>query len=427
MQLIFNFIKRLKSNEWLKNIAILSSGTIIAQFIIIVATPILSRMYEPRDFALLAFLIAIYSICSNAITLKYETAIMLPKRKLENEAKSIYMLTIFSSIFFGLVLIFIFFLISENIKESHDIGESRRWVYIGILMGSLYSIQVTCVAWLNRNKKFNKIGILPIIQNTTIVIVALIFGYYSVESGLLLAQFLGILTASVLSILNVYPFSFKTSFNGMLKVARKYKNAPKYLLPTNLIDVVTQQWPIIIIFSYYGQDISGQFSMAWRVLVFPMALIGVAISQVFYQRYANIWPNFNLAKSEIFKTWKFLAFIGLLPTLAILIFGENLFVFILGEAWGEAGKMASIMSIMLYIRLISSPTASAFNVMGIQRYSFYFGFVLFFARPLSIFLGFMVGDIYTGIVFFSVFEILHICLYQFVLIKHINNYNSAYN
>ena len=211
----------------------------------------------------------------------------------------------------------------------------------------------------------------------------------------------------------------------MRHVAVKYKNAPKYLLPTNLIDVVTQQWPIIIIFSFYGAETSGQFSMAWRILVLPMALIGAAIAQVFYQRYANIWPNIDLAKSEIFRTWKFLSVIGILPTIAILFFGEDLFTLILGETWDEAGKMASIMSIMLFLRLISSPTAMAFNVMSIQRYSFYFGLVLFFARPLTFFIGFTIGDIYTGIILFSIFEIIQICLYQYVLIKHINNYNSA--
>ena len=423
--MIKNFIKKIKSNEWLKNIGILSSGTIIAQLIIIAATPILSRIYQPKDFALLALLVSIYSICSGAITLKYETAIMLPKRQQENEAESIFTLTIFSSIFFGFVLICLYFSISENVKEYISSSISERWIYIGILTGILFSIQATCIAWFNRNKEFNKIGILPIIQNTTIVFIALILGYYTVESGLLLAQFLGILVASSLSLLIINLFSFRYSIEGMRYVAVKYKNAPKYLLPSNLVDIVTQQWPIILIFFFYSAEISGQFSMAWRILVLPMALLGAAIAQVFYQRYANIWPNLDLARSEIFRTWKFLAIIGSLPTIAILFFGEYLFVFILGDAWGEAGKMASIMSLMTFLRLITAPTASAFNVMSIQRYSFYFGLVLFFARPLSFFLGFMIGDVYTGIIFFSIFEIIQISLYQFVLIKHINLYSSA--
>lgn len=423
--MIQNLIKKLKSSEWLKNIGILSSGTIIAQLVIIAATPILSRIYQPKDFALLALLISIYSICSNAITLKYETAIMLPKRKEENEANSIFILTILSSIFFGLVLIFLYFLISENVTEYIDSSIPKRWIYIGILTGILFSIQATCIAWFNRNKDFNKIGVLPILQNTTIIFIALILGYYTIESGLLLAQFLGILSASLFSLLLIKPLSFKFSIDGMRNVAVKYKNAPKYLLPTNLIDIVTQQWPIIIIFSFYSAEIAGQFSMAWRILVLPMALLGAAIAQVFYQRYANIWPNHDLARSEILRTWRFLVIIGILPTIVILFFGEDLFIYILGDAWGEAGKMASIMSIMTYLRLITAPTASAFNVMSIQRYSLYFGLVLFFARPLSFFLGFMMGDIYTGIIFFSIFEIIQIILYQSVLIKHISLYTSS--
>ena len=94
---------------------------------------------------------------------------------------------------------------------------------------------------------------------------------YKRQSGLLLAQFIGILVASSLSLLVINLFSFRYSIEGMRYVAVKYKNAPKYLLPSNLVDIVTQQWPIILIFSFYSAEISRNLSAIER-------------------KYKNYWP-----------------------------------------------------------------------------------------------------------------------------------------
>ena len=74
-------IQRLKpKSEFSKNVLTLMTGTTIAQAIPIAISPILTRIYTPEDFGVLALFVAITSIFGSIANGRYELAIMLPKK-----------------------------------------------------------------------------------------------------------------------------------------------------------------------------------------------------------------------------------------------------------------------------------------------------------------------------------------------------------
>lgn len=66
-----------------RDIATLTTGTAIAQFIGVISMPLLSRLYAPSDFGLLAVFVAASSIAATLITLRYETSILVLKEDSE--------------------------------------------------------------------------------------------------------------------------------------------------------------------------------------------------------------------------------------------------------------------------------------------------------------------------------------------------------
>src|SRR5690606_7807845 len=70
--------KILPKSEFSKNVIILMTGTTVAQAIPITITPILTRMYSPEDFGVLALFVAITAILGSIANGRYELAIMLP-------------------------------------------------------------------------------------------------------------------------------------------------------------------------------------------------------------------------------------------------------------------------------------------------------------------------------------------------------------
>jgi O-antigen/teichoic acid export membrane protein len=78
----------------------------------------------------------------------------------------------------------------------------------------------------------------------------------------------------------------------------------------------------------YGIDISGYFFLANKLIVIPSSLIGISISQVFFQQMSlkknkgsKCWPFF-------IKTVKKLIYIGLPISIFIIFFGPSLIVLV---------------------------------------------------------------------------------------------------
>jgi O-antigen/teichoic acid export membrane protein len=66
-------------NNFIKNILILATGTAFSQIIIFISLPIITRLYSVNEFGILSLFIAIVAIISLISSLRYESAIMLPK------------------------------------------------------------------------------------------------------------------------------------------------------------------------------------------------------------------------------------------------------------------------------------------------------------------------------------------------------------
>jgi O-antigen/teichoic acid export membrane protein len=97
-------LQKLKpKSEFSRNVLTLMTGMMIAQAIPIAISPILTRIYTPEDFGLLALFLAIFSILSIIATGRYELAIMSPES--DDEAKDIVFLSILVALFVFLITV----------------------------------------------------------------------------------------------------------------------------------------------------------------------------------------------------------------------------------------------------------------------------------------------------------------------------------
>lgn len=151
-----------------------------------------------------------------------------------------------------------------------------------------------------------------------------------------------------------------------------------------------------------------------------MGLIGGAVGQVFLQRFSKLWPDARLARQLLFRTWKGLFLVGVLPTILIMVFGEQLFSWMLGSAWGGAGKIAGIIAPMLFAMLVSSPTSGTFLVLGLQQYSLIFGLAFLVYRTGCIYFGVVSNNVLYGLAAWVICELAAISVYNFIVLKKVN-------
>ncbi len=72
-------ITRLKTSSVMRNIAVLVTGNVIAQILMILTSPVITRLYTPVDFGLFTIFISIVSVLIPGVSGKYEVAMVLPK------------------------------------------------------------------------------------------------------------------------------------------------------------------------------------------------------------------------------------------------------------------------------------------------------------------------------------------------------------
>ncbi len=83
MKLFKNIHKLLLDSDYLKDLSKLVSGSMIANLLPILISPVLSRMYSPETFGTFGLYISIVNIATVVFTGRYEYAIVLSKTRKE--------------------------------------------------------------------------------------------------------------------------------------------------------------------------------------------------------------------------------------------------------------------------------------------------------------------------------------------------------
>ena len=200
----------------------------------------------------------------------------------------------------------------------------------------------------------------------------------------------------------------------MQQVASEYKDFPRYTLPATFIDAVSAQMPVLLIAALYASQMSGSYFFAYKILALPIALIGAAYAQTFYQKFVSHIQqnNYQLAFQFLKKSWLLLAVLIVLPSIAIALWGQIVFVFVFGNEWAESGKIASLLIFYIMFAFVSSPTSSSYIALGMQKYNLIFSTFVLFYRFGTLYVGYLLNDFYLGLVLLIAFEIIEIVLYN---------------
>ena len=412
---IHELIAKLRRSEFAKNTAILTLGTLAAQGINIAAMPILSRIYSPGDFGQLAVFLAVSGIVATAITLRFEAAILIPKD--DNESKALVLMSAILATFFGAVAVLGAWVMPGSVKSSLGISQLDEWLVLSVMCGVATALITTGLNWFNRQRNYITISALRVIQSSIVVAIGISLGILGFHSGMMLGQIVAGLIVTVMILVGLRSLKANWRSYGFWTIAKTHRSSPKYLLPTSLLDVITLQLPVLLISAWFSSEAAGQFSMAWKMLGIPSALVGAAVGQVFLRQFSEIWPDARAARQLLFKTWKVLGLVGLVPTVLVVLFGEELFGWVLGEAWRGAGTIAMVIAPMLFAMLISSPTSGTFLVLGLQRYSLFFGIAVLIYRPICIWFGLIADNLMLGLTVLVIVELIQITIYQLLVVQ----------
>lgn len=355
-------IKRLiPKSEFSRNVLTLMTGTTIAQAIPIAISPILTRMYTPEDFGLLALFMSLVSILGVIVTMRYELAIVQPVE--DQDAFSLVLLSAIIAAIISVVLFITFYAYNTQVAAflgNKDIGKWLYWAPLTLLcMGLCRSLNY----WHSRTKQFGVISKSKVLQGTAAAGTQVGVGAVMISGGLIAGYIIGHFLAFLMLLKSMEKGQRTSGQNynktALLQNAKRYKKLPQYSTWGALADSTSLQMPVLIMTKFYEMSFVGIFSLTFRVLNLPMSLISQALSQVLFQKIAQMHHiNPYKIKVLIIKIF-FVLILLMIPFVAFIwIFGESLFALVFGEPWREAGVIASILVLAVAIRFAVSPLSA---------------------------------------------------------------------
>lgn len=360
-----------KYNTLYGGILTLLMGASGARIIGLVCTPIIARLYTPSDLGLLALFVAFVTIISPMVSLKYSTAIPLPRT--DGMALNVFVLGLGVACITLIIAGGVLYFFKSYLFSLLNADELQDWWWLLVLALAGAAIYELLNMWGVRKRRYKALAKGDVISSLVGDVTKLLLGVVAVKPlGLLLGQLLVSATGAAILLANfIEDFAARCSAisaKRMWLVASFYRQFVYYRMPSQLLLSVSAQAPIIMMASLYTQDDTGQLSLAIMALALPANLLGSAIAKAFYAEISVIGKN-HLKKIRrlAFDLQKKLFFLGGPFVILAVLLSEWVFEIVFGAQWVVAGTYAAILAPFIFFQLISAPLLQVLNVVGDQR------------------------------------------------------------
>ena len=374
----------------------IAGGTVLAQLVIMVASPIVARLYGPESFGLAALFASITGIIGVAACMRYEYSIMLPSS--DEAAANLLGLSLLISALTGVLTTSAVWFFGEPFSQlikAPNLAHYLWFVPPSIFFGGAF---LALNYWNSRAKRFFRLSIARVTSSATTTGAQLGAGLSGHATGgsLIGAIVAGSAASTLILAAQIWRDDGRMirgclSWRSMISGLKRYRKFPLLDSWSAILNAVSWQLPIFLLSAFFSQTVVGYYALGLDVLQLPMSLIGSAIGQVFFQRAAE--AKFQGSLPEVVEsTFVRLGMVEVFPILLLSLAGRDLFVVIFGPTWAEAGVYVQILALWTFITFVTSPICTLFSVLERQGTFLAFNATLFAARATALTLGGMSGN-----------------------------------
>lgn len=404
-------------SKFTKNIVTLASGTASAQVILLLISPLLTRLYTAEQFGTFGVFLSVSTILLVATSLKYELA--LPLIKSRRVAKAVIQLCTLILIAICSTISVLIFIFTDEIASILGISSSKSVLYslpITLFLCGAYQVfNFYCI----RISQFKMLSISKVVQSISMAVSQLLYSFFT-AFGLVYGYFTAFFSSLVFFI-NYRKIYFYLQAINLLEirvVARKYINFPKYSLIASLANTSSTMLPVILLSSFYSASAIGLYVLAQRVLMAPVSIVGTAVSNVFLSN-AREYREKGRLNSETLKIHAQLIAISSPMAALFSMYLPTLFSVIFGEEWREAGEISKYLLVWIYFVFTASPISSVLVAIEKQKLGAQFDSIVLCIRVASIILlsSFSFLDV---LIYFSILNALIVLCFIGIVFSNLN-------
>jgi O-antigen/teichoic acid export membrane protein len=380
----------LRVSEYLRHVVVMATGTGLAQLIPIVVSPVITRMYEPGHFGVFALFMAIVSIAAIFATGRFENAILIAED--EQKATNIVAFCLLLSGGVSVVLFGIAFVFGQGLANAVSQPALSAWLLLVPLMVFITAANQVMTYWFNRTKDYRRLARNRVVRSIVTVVAMLSLGAYGAgAAGIILATIVGLAWPTVV-LLHEWNRrrrleQWAISRHGMLEMVSRYRNFGIFSVWGDTVNAGTWQMPVLVLTGYFGPIVVGWYNLVFRLMVGPASVISGAIGDVFRQRAADDLRTSGNCRRTWRKTFFALTALSLPVYTIFAFFAPQVFAFVFGEPWRQAGVYAQVLTPLFLLSFSASPLSRMMQIAEKQRQDMIWQLVLFAAISAALFYG----------------------------------------
>lgn len=361
----------LPQGRFARRLTVLSGGTVLGQGLLVLVSPLLTRLYGPEEFGVLAVFSAVAAILCPIAAARYEVA--LPVVRDDRDAAGLAAAGCLAAV--ALAALSALALLAAGDALAAGLGipgyGGALWFLPPMLLS--WGLSIVLAHWSIRRGSFRVNAASNFALSASQALGQAALGLAGAGATALVAGYVAGSLVRCGLLLRALPRPDRALLKGamaagrgMLALARGHWHYPAYSGSAALLQSAAQMLPAVFIAVLYGPAAAGWFGLGQRVTGMPTRMVGEAAAQAYLSEIAQ--AEGPAAVHRLFKRtalrFLLLGLVGLGP---LLLAGPALFALIFGEPWRTTGAIVQILVPLHLARFVALPVAQTLNVTGRQH------------------------------------------------------------
>jgi O-antigen/teichoic acid export membrane protein len=343
-------------DRFFANVAKLLSGAVLGQAIVILATPILTRLYDPHAFAMLQSFTSAMGILMVVVCLRYDQALTMAKPEDLSPLVSTALLIL---IVMSLVCSGVAYVFQDRLFGTLGADLPYLWLFsaAGVIV---YTLTNSSGFILVRESRFSSVSTGRAIQGGLFVLLAFTLHGHGGVVTLTIADLLGricVAAGLVFVVIRHTPgLKLFLPAGEYIRILKTYRAFPLLSLPGGILNALGGMTNTIWMLALFDPASAGAYALVERLLASPTALIVTAMAQV-YQ--AELSPSSTAAARPLAPGFRRLLLmqlrLGIVPALGLALLAPTVFPIVFGPQWHQAAVFCQIMVPLQFASFVAGP------------------------------------------------------------------------
>lgn len=346
-------------NSIVKSTLVLLLGFGLAQLVLLVGTPFLTRLYNPSQFGIYGVIFSLSIMFLSLTSLRFEYAIPLVKRK--HTQAVILQLCVYLTVVISILLFFCFIIWHLFTGSQYNLSMFEAFICLCLIV--LQGLcQIYSLPFIEQGDN-TRLSIGKLIQNVTLIAVQVLFAFVS-HFGLIIGLALGLI-ANIIYFVHknhlpkIKNILIKKSYIGY--IFKRFYQFPLYSSWAGVIDAAAVALPTLMIGLYFNKMNVGLYFLVYRIFMAPIGLLSKAVSYVATKEFSAIRHANNIMLPLFIRLSFGMLIISLLYFTCM--YGASFYAEILfGRKWSDAGPIIRLLAYVIPLIGIASPLSIVFII-----------------------------------------------------------------